>query len=383
LTEQKTIRILVDAHAVTAGFQGAQTFIKGLYSGLRQIGANVDIYIAGTGLGELQAAFPFADKQHIILFKKRKPAILRYWIDFPALLKRMHFDFVHFQYISPFAKHGCRFIVTTHDVLFNDYPNYFPWWYRTSRNLLFRRSIRRADVKTTVSAYSRKSISRHYGISEEDITVLPNAIGDRFGKPYGWGPLVVEIERQFALENFILYVSRIEPRKNQLLLLKTWLRLELWKQQVPLVFVGGESIAVPALHRLVDSLTAEQRKHVHFFNNIGKSALEELYKHCRLFVYPSAAEGFGIPPLEAAAFKVPVLCSNTTAMADFTFFEPYMFNPADEAGFAAQLTAMLASPPDAAFLERTEATVREKYCWKNTAAIFYKLLKEKGGSQCA
>jgi glycosyltransferase involved in cell wall biosynthesis len=144
--------------------------------------------------------------------------------------------------------------------------------------------------------------------------------------------------------------------------------------------VGTESIAVPALNRLLKSLSAEQRKYIHFLNNINTDALKELYKHCRLFVYPSAAEGFGIPPLEAAAYKVPVLCSNTTAMQDFTFFEPYMFNPADEAGFAAQLKAMLSSPPSAEFLLRTEAAMREKYSWKKTSEIFYRLLKEKGGA---
>jgi glycosyltransferase involved in cell wall biosynthesis len=379
--EQKEIKILVDAHVLTAGYQGTQTFIIGLYSALRRVGIEVRVFFATTDPVKVHVAFPFAENKNIIVFKKRKPAILRYWFDFPALLKKEHFDFVHFQYISPLAKHGSRFIVTTHDILFNDYPKQFSWWYRISRNLLFKRSIRQADIKTTVSDFSRKCISRHYGISEKDIAVLPNAVTGRFGKPYGSGSLVIEIERQFTMKNFILYVSRIEPRKNQLLLLKTYLQLELWQQQIPLVFVGTESIAVPELNRLIESLSAEQREFIHFLKNIDMFALEELYKHCRLFVYPSAAEGFGIPPLEAAVCKVPVLCSNTTAMEDFTFFEPYRFDPADEAGFAAQLKAILASPPSAEFIAGTEAAVRDKYSWKNTAEIFYRLLKEKGGSQ--
>jgi glycosyltransferase involved in cell wall biosynthesis len=376
--EQTEIKILVDAHALTAGYQGTQTFIIGLYSALRRMDIGVSIFFATTDRDKVHAAFPFTDNKNIIVFKKRKPAILRYWFDFPALLKREHFDFVHFQYISPLAKHGSRFIITTHDVLFNDYPKQFSWWYRISRNLLFKRSIKQADVKTTVSEFSHKSICRHYGISEKEIAILPNAIGDSLGKPYGSD--LCEIKRQFTLKNFILYVSRIEPRKNQLLLLKIYLRLQLWQQQIALVFVGKESIAVPGLKKLLKSLTAEQQQYIHFLSNINNSALEELYKHCRVFVYPSAAEGFGIPPLEAAVFKVPVLCSNTTAMADFTFFQPYTFNPADEADFAAQLKAILASPPTTEFIAATEAAVREKYSWTVTAKIFYQLLKEKRSS---
>jgi glycosyltransferase involved in cell wall biosynthesis len=378
--EQKNIKLLVDAHPLTAGYQGTQTFIIGLYNALQKAGADVEIFFATTDPLKVEMAFRFADDKHILVLKKRKPAILRYWLDFPALLKKQHFDFVHFQYISPLVKYGSCFIVTTHDILFNDYPKQFSWWYRITRNLLFKRSIRQADIKTTVSDFSRKCISRHYGISENDLAILPNAVSERFGKPYGSGSLVIETERQFSVENFMLYVSRIEPRKNQLLLLKTYIKLELWQQQIPLVFVGGESIAVPELNRLIKSLSAEQCKYIHFYKDINMSALAELYKHCRLFVYPSAAEGFGIPPLEAAVCKVPVLCSNTTAMQDFTFFEPYIFNPADEAGFAAQLKAMLSSPPSAEFLLRTEAIIREKYSWKNTAEIFYRLLKEKGGA---
>jgi glycosyltransferase involved in cell wall biosynthesis len=102
--------------------------------------------------------------------------------------------------------------------------------------------------------------------------------------------------------------------------------------------------------------------------------IEAFYKACRLFVYPSRAEGFGLPPLEAALCKVPVLCSKATAMSDYGFFEPYFFDPGNETFFREQLMAILHSPPNASELDRIATQVMEKYAWEKTAEQFYQLL---------
>jgi glycosyltransferase involved in cell wall biosynthesis len=78
---------------------------------------------------------------------------------------------------------------------------------------------------------------------------------------------------------------------------------------------------------LVKNLNPEQRKLFYWIEQVEQADLNNFYLASRLFVYPSKAEGFGIPPLEAAGFHCPVLCSNATAMKDFDFFEPHIFNP--------------------------------------------------------
>jgi glycosyltransferase involved in cell wall biosynthesis len=376
----EAIKILVDAHFVTAGYQGTQTFLAGLYNAMQRQYPDVGLYFATSNAVALKTVFPFADEQHIFVIKKRKPSLLRLRQDIPALLKKHAFDFAHFQYVAPAIKTACCMVVTTHDILFNDYPTQFSRFYRSSRNLLFGRSIRRACIKTTVSAYSQKRISKHYGIDENNISVLPNAVADNFGHNIEPEKAAALVNSRFGLKNFILYVSRIEPRKNHHLLLQKYLQLSLWKDGIALVFLGKKSIEVPAFEKLLQSLSAEQRSYIHFLSDVDVFLLEALYKSCRLFVYPSAAEGFGIPPLEAAVCGAPVLCSSATAMEDFTFFHPHVFNPADEAAFEAQLKTILASPPSAALLDETARAVRARYTWNTTAAVFYRILKERGGS---
>ncbi len=374
------IKILVDAHFVTAGYQGTQTFLAGLYNAMHLHHPDAELFFATTDAEALKELFPFADDRHIFIIRKRRPSILRLKMDISLLLKKHVFDFAHFQYAAPAQRGNYCTVVTTHDILFNDFPGQFSRLYRHSRNLLFARSIRRACIKTTVSGYSKKRICSHYGIREEDISVLPNAVAENFGNNIEPEAARQLIKDKYGLENFILYVSRIEPRKNHLLLLQKYLQLELWKRQIPLVFVGKKSITVPAFEKLLQSLTPMQRSHIHLLSELDSIELEAMYKSCRLFVYPSVAEGFGIPPLEAAVCGAPVLCSSATAMEDFSFFQPYMFDPADDAAFEIQLENMLARPPAKIFLEQTAVAVRTAYSWSHTAAVFYQLLKEKGGA---
>jgi glycosyltransferase involved in cell wall biosynthesis len=356
-------------------YQGTYTFLQGLYSAFMDNYPNVDVYFGTSDPERLRVAFPNLEPQNILAYKNAKPGLLRYVTDIPKYIKQYRFDFAHFQYIAPLNKTGCRYIVTTHDIIFNDYKQYFSLGYRKSRQYLFARSIRNAEIKTTVSAYSQERIAEYYGLKYQDIHVLPNGV-----KPVADS---IDQDREIArrrikvwygIENYILYVSRIEARKNHELLLRTYLQLELYKQRIALVFIGKKSAQVPALQNLMDNLTAEQKQYFHFIEQVDQSDLDAFYKACRLFVYPSIAEGFGIPPLEAAMHEVPVLCSSVTAMQSFDFFEPYWFNPANENEFSVKLQYMLNNPPDAAFLARVAQQVQQQYNWQQTACTFYNLL---------
>ena len=371
----KPIKLFVDAHTMDKEYQGTYTFLQGLYTAFMANHPDVDVYFGTSDPERLQLAFPHISIQNILVYKNAKPGLLRYVTDIPRYIKQYKFDFAHFQYIIPKSKPGCRYIVTLHDIIFNDYKQYFSFGYRRSRQYLFARSIKNAGIKTTVSSYSQERIADYYGLKYEDIHVLPNGVK-------ATGSLVnrdKEIARQlikalYGIENYMLYVSRIEARKNHELLLKTYLQLELYKQQIALVFIGKKSALVPALQNLITNLTAEQKQYFHFIEQVNQSDLNAFYKACRLFVYPSIAEGFGIPPLEAAMHEVPVLCSSATAMQSFNFFEPYCFSPANEGEFAVKLQYMLHSPPDATFLANVAQQIQQQYSWQQTAGTFYNLL---------
>lgn len=372
----KPLKIFVDAHAFDAGYQGTQTFIRELYTSLISLHPELDIYWGAYHTERIQAAFPSAKPANILPYKKANGGIKRFLFDIPAYLKKHRFDFAHFQYLAPRQYSNCRYIVTLHDVLFNTFPADFSFAYRASRNVLFGKSIKNAAIKTTVSTYSQQHIAHDYNIAASRIHVIPNGVNNLLLRSgHNKADAAQTIYEKFGVQNFVLYVSRIEARKNHALLLKKHISLGLFERGIALVFIGAQSANVEALQALIKNLSPQQKALFFWFPQVDQDCLAAFYTACRLFVYPSKAEGFGIPPLEAAICRAPVLCSSATAMSSFDFFEPYTFDPENEQVFEQKFLQMINHPPTDNYLDHVADTVANHYQWEHSSQLFYDLLK--------
>lgn len=361
----KPLKLFVDAHCFDGGYQGSRTFIKGIYTALSQ-NDEVKIYMGSCDTEKIKGEFPDIPPQHFFKYRSDNP-LIRLGLDIPSILKMNHFDFAHFQYVSPFYK-PCKFIVTTHDLLFLDYKKDFPWSYRIIRSNLFKRSCQKADIKTTPSVYSQKQINKHYHVPEKDICIVPNGVNECFFDTLlNQEDAIHFIEKQYNLRNYILYVSRIEPRKNHAMLLRLFLEMQLYKRDISLVFIGKESLRDNELQKIKEQLPQEAYPFFRHFRQISHKDLLRFYKAARLVVYPSKAEGFGIPPLEAAAMRVPVLCTNSTAMADFDFFGDHLFDPGNNTEFRKKLSKMLFENQDMSRLGIISDTIHHEYSWEKSS----------------
>ena len=372
----RKIKIFVDAHCFDTEYQGTQTFVRELYTELYQNCTDLDIYFGARFPQKIIQSFPFVKPENILLYPKRNTPFLRLIFDIPAFIRKYQFDFAHFQNIAPRKDTSCSYIVTLHDVLFNDFKQYFPLIYRYSRNILFRRSFIQADIKTTVSNYSLERIHYHYNIPPHQISVIPNAANLYSNSVVSKQKAEQYICDKYGINNYLLCVSRIEPRKNQALLLNAYQQLALHKKNIALVFIGKASIEVPSFQKKLKQLSIEKGNNIYWFPQVNAADLTAFYAACRLFVYPSSAEGFGIPPLEAAIAKAPVLCSCTAAMSDFTFFHPYMFNPQNQKEFAEKLQEIIDNPPDTEFLNTVATKINKQYSWKKSAEKLYQLIQQ-------
>lgn len=375
----KKIKIFVDAHGFDTPYQGVQSFLLHLYNALLQYYPQLDIYMGSYYTERIRQAFPLLPINNILPYKSLRPAAVRFVRDIPRLLKQHYFDFAHFQYIAPRPQAGCQYIVTLHDVLFKDYPQSFSWGFRQTRNQLFGSSIKKAAIKTTVSTYAQERIAHHYQIPLAQLHIVPNAIPPLCDTVPKRDEAIGLIKTKYGIDNFILYVSRIEPRKNHLLLLQTWLELELYKQGIPLVFIGSSRDAgrksAPLL-RAMRQLPTEARPFFHHIEQVDGQWLPIFLRAARLFVYPSIAEGFGIPPLEAASAGTPVLCSDATAMQDFSFFKNHCFTPHDKQVLKVKIGNRLQQPPAADQLTDIAQQVQAQYAPQRSAAIFYDLINQ-------
>jgi glycosyltransferase involved in cell wall biosynthesis len=366
-----TRNIFVDAHVFDDLPQGTRTFIKEIYLVLAgQPG--IRLYLGAYDTDNLAKTFPPGDSVVLVKFSSRS-GIRRLLFDIPAIIRRYKIDYAHFQYITPLVK-NCRWIVTIHDVIFDDFPEEFSLAYRIVKRLLYGASARRTDILTTVSEFSKGSIKKFLRTGSRDIHVVPNGVSEKFYEPYDKQQARDSIRKKYGFDKFILYVSRIEPRKNHLLLLRAWIDLKLYEQGYHLVFLGHETIPVPALEEMLAGLAPEAKKFFFRSSEVRDNDLLEIYRAASLFVYPSKAEGFGIPPLEAAALRVPVICSNTSAMKDFHFFGNNHIDPYDYEALKQRIAGVLAEAPDEAFLMRVAEEVKRQYTWTLSARKLYTLI---------
>ena len=106
-----------------------------------------------------------------------------------------------------------------------------------------------------------------------------------------------------------LMVSTIEPRKNHAFLLDVFERLWSQNHQVLLVFVGRVGWEVKELMRRID-LHPKRDSLFFVFHDLNDAELSYCYSHATSLLFPSFAEGFGLPIIEALEHGLPVIASN-------------------------------------------------------------------------
>jgi glycosyltransferase involved in cell wall biosynthesis len=360
------LRLFIDAHCFDKEHQGTRAFIKRLYSEFAKSSPHIELCFGAYDTVNLQNELKDIPHSRFIRYRFRRSS-LRLLFEFPYIIYKYKIDIAHFQYISPIVK-TCRVIVTTHDILFKDFRNDFPFLFRLSRNFLFRYSISRADIKTTVSRYSKQAISKHFNIPLEEILIISNGVSQVFFDEYDKNASKRFISAKFNISKYILYVSRIEPRKNHVSLLKAFLELKLYKEGFHLVLLGHSSILTPEFNKLYGGTEERIKKFIFMSSTVNEQCLFHFYKGAEVLVFPSKAEGFGLPPIEAGALRVPVICSNTTAMSDYTFFGEYHLNPEDNNALKSGLQTILSTPPSEQVLMQISKTISDKYQFHEPAS---------------
>lgn len=372
------IRIFIEAHMFDHGFEGSATFVAGLYRAL--LAAHPDCYelIIGGLFPEKAIKALGTPPQAVAARYRSKNRFARLAFDVPRILRKTKPDFAHFQYFTPIAK-SCDWIVTIHDVLFNDFPEYFPPNYRRMRNVLFPISARRANILTTVSQYSRNRISHWYRIIPGRIHVTPNGV--ELAE-------VGDVERAQARTEgqpkgpYLICVSRFEPRKNQVAVLRAFLALELWRRGLSLVFVGSRTLESPTFDTELARAPDAARSAVHLLSGVSAEALTGLIAGAQVAIYPSLAEGFGLPPLEALALGVPSICAKVTAMAEFDVLDDFFFDPAVAGSLEATIGSVLSDPARArrAAYEGARRVVKE-YSWQVSAEVLHRAIETQLASR--
>lgn len=360
----KTTNFFVDCHVFDGNLQGTTSYIKGLYRELIKDKSKT-FFLAAHNIIRVQSVFGIHDNV-IYLKYSSKNKLIRLLIDIPKLITQNKIDYAHFQYIVPPIK-MCKYIVTIHDVLFLDFPQYFPLFYQIKNYFFFKYSAKKSNLVLTVSQYSKEKIEKHFHLS--NVKIIPNAIDSEYLEKYNKENEVQIVKNKFNLENYFLFVSRWEPRKNHHTLLKTFVENGYYKKY-KLVFIGDNAIENKSYNNYYNLLENGVKEQIVRLKKIEFHDLVHLVRASTLSVYPSFAEGFGIPPLESIASSIPTVCSNTTAMSDFKFIGGCLFDPSSSDDLNLKIQIALEDN----LIEEKRNQVNLKYKWNLSAKIFLEIL---------
>ncbi|EJG00974.1 group 1 glycosyl transferase [Flavobacterium sp. F52] len=360
LNMEEKIKIFVDCHIFDKNFEGTRTYITGLYQELIKDNSKT-FYFAAKNTAILEEVFGTAENvKYLELAHKNK--FYRLLVDIPKLIKANNIQYAHFQYIVPPIKY-CKYINTIHDLLFLEYPQYFPWMYRVKNKFLFKWSVKHSDIIFTVSEYSKQQIQRLFNI--DNVVITPNAVNDVFFAEYNKETIKLSVAKKYKIEDYFIYISRWEPRKNHNFLLEVFVENNYYRDFF-LVLVGKRDLINKKFNNLYNSLPESIKNKIIILENLSFDDLQLLVKGAEVSIYPSIAEGFGIPILEAAAAGIPSLYSNRTAMKDFSFLHDNGFDPFDKNDLNEKIKINLNKGKKMNNVE----IIKEKYNWKYSALLF-------------
>ena len=366
-------RIGVDFHTFDGIFQGSRSHLIGLYEAAVTMAPDIDFYLLLDETERLRREHPVLDAPNVHLVRmptQRAPVRLAWQL--PRLQQRLKLDLFHMQYRLPLWTAGpC--VCTIHDVLFETHPQFFSKSFVAFARLSSRDALRRAKALFTVSAYSRDSMAQAYGVPASRITVTHNGVDTQRFCP---GEEGAEFVRAQGLTpgQYLCTVGRLEPRKNHINLIKAYAQLP--QPRLPLLVVGQRDFSFESIFEVVQAHGLSDQ--VHFLERVGDAELPALIRHCAAFVYPTWAEGFGMPVLEAMACGVSVVTSNNTSLPEVAGDLAWMCDPADPASIAKAM-GQAVDEPEAARLERhAKGLARARsFSWESSAERLLSVFRQQ------
>lgn len=219
---------------------------------------------------------------------------------------------------------GVRMITTIHDVV---HVAMSSGWRRLLYTGYYRRALQLSERVITDSDFSRREISKYFPGFESKVSVI--SLG--FHRPTYREQKAEVVARWQSRRPYILSVGNIKPHKNLHRLTQAF---DLVADRVPhdLVIIGRSDGFITGG---MDGHSARNER-VHFTGFLPDEEVAAAYEYADLFVFPSLYEGFGMPPLEAMSYGIPVVASTAASIPDVCgdaalFCDPLSVNSIAEA----------------------------------------------------
>ncbi len=270
-----------------------------------------------------------------------KNPIVRICAVLPRLLAQTKPDVFHAQYVlPPFVK--TRTVLAIHDLAHEHFPEFFHPIEARRMKTLVPWSAKRASHIMTISEFSAADIAQRFDLPREKITVAHLAASPDF-HPRDKGQSQEHLARKYNLSfPFILYVGRIQARKNLPRLVEAYARLRKQGLDAKLVLVGKKDWQSGQLLEKIKELKLEDS--VIFPGFVPFDDLPIFYNAAEVFVFPSFFEGFGLPVVESMASGIPTITSFGSSLEEVAGDGALLIDPSDTDSITDALGKVLGDP---------------------------------------
>lgn len=351
------------------GRSGIGTYVKCLLGALSEIDLKnrYDVYLSQA---ESHCLSPLHHNFHLHRWPNmfENPALSILWQNayLPVLARRA--SLIHVPTIRriPLIK-GAPLIATIHDMIGFVLPQSYDRLRQFYYEKVLRHLILRCDALIAVSQQTKQDIIKYTGFSADKIHVIYSGIDALTYQPQERGLAQDAMaHKRMISQPFLLYVSRIEhPRKNHVNLITAFEDFK--KKQGSnhlLLLVGADWKGAEAVkERIAES---PYQTDIRLLGFLPQEELVAAYSAADLVIFPSLYEGFGFPLLEAMACGAPVICSNTSALAELATGYAELFDPLDPLDMSRAIAKALNDLQKTARLEKARIYATG-FNWLDTA----------------
>ncbi|MDX6529667.1 MAG: hypothetical protein QOH41_1957 [Blastocatellia bacterium] len=306
----------------------------------------------------------------------RASSIRGHWwsVGLPLYVRRSSFDLFHGTNFELPLWRRRRSVVTTHDLSALLHPE-------KHRSRLVRRArlrlplvVRIADMIITPTESVKREVCQHFNVKPDKVRAIHSAARRSF-QPVSFAE-TAEIRKRLGVEDaFLLFVGTLEPRKNLLTLLKAFEQIITQSSLRPqLVIAGGEGWLMEDTFDFVRKSAVAER--LLFTGYLSDDELRALYSSCRVFIYPSVYEGFGLPPLEAMACGAPVIAGRIPSLQETLGSAARLVEPLDVDALAESIIELLEDENQRQLLAAGGPTHAAKFSWEQTARLTLDVYEE-------
>jgi len=265
-----------------------------------------------------------------------------------------------------------RYIITVHDATAFKPLVRIPKFHKTAFRLLLHHTIRGAARIVTGSRVAHDEIVATFPAAKSKIQIVPNWIDDRFFA-VGDNPSPPADSRVPVEPGYLLYLGLRIHHKNLDRLLAAFEILTTKLHDLRLVVAGRRYSTLDMVDDWQSRSPVADRLFV--IEDPTDDEVATLMAGARVFVFPSLAEGFGLPPLEAMAAGVPVVCSHLPVFDELFGDAAHFVDAQRSDSIARGILDVLEDPALAARLRTSGRTRAESFRRHAIEPVFRELIR--------